>query len=316
MQLIPLSPGTCPEENPTPCVAAIGFFDGVHLGHHFLIDQVKTEAKAKGLRSALITFPIHPRKVMNDEYKPELLTSYDEKLELLEATGIDYCFILEFTPDLSHLTAYEFMRSILKECCNVQTLIIGYDHRFGHNRSEGFEDYCLYGLELGIKVVQARAQTVSDTTVSSSVIRRLLHAGDVARANHCLGYKYFLSGTVVDGYKVGRTIGYPTANLRLADPGKLIPADGVYAVRVLVDGQMYGGMLNIGHRPTINNGPHRSIEVHIFRFNSDIYNQPIRIYFVQRTRSEIKYESIELLIRQLGEDAREAKEILGMDDLY
>lgn len=311
-RIIHIHPDISREENLSPCVAAIGFFDGVHSGHHFLIDSVKNEAAAKGLCSALITFPVHPRKVMNDTYKPELLLSYDEKLKLLEATGVDYCFVLEFTPAISCLTAYEFMRSVLKERCCVQTLIIGYDHRFGRHRSEGFDDYRRYGLELGIDVIQARAQTIGDVTVSSSLIRRLLHAGDVASAAFYLGYEYALSGTVVGGYKVGRTIGYPTANIHLDDCDKLIPANGVYAVRVCVGGEMYAGMLNIGHRPTISNGSHRSIEVHIFQFHSDIYNCPIRISFVQRIRCEIKFESKEQLIRQLSEDARQVEALLGV----
>lgn len=310
MQLIHISPNVNPKEAINPCVAAVGFFDGVHLGHHYLIGQVRKMAAAKGMCSALITFPVHPRQVMNDAYRPELLTSYDEKLKLLETTGIDYCFVLEFTPDLSRLTAYGFMRSVLKNPCNVQTLVVGYDHRFGHNRSETVDDYCRYGLELDIEVVRACAQTMGEAMISSSMIRRLLRAGDVALAASYLNYEYFLNGTVVGGYKVGRTIGFPTANIRLADGDKLIPADGVYAVRVRVGGNDFAGMLNIGHRPTISNGQHRSIEVHILHFHADIYDCPIRISFVQRIRSEIKFENREQLIRQLSEDAGRVEKLL------
>ncbi|NDV82200.1 bifunctional riboflavin kinase/FAD synthetase [Bacteroides sp. 51] len=286
-----------------PSVAAIGFFDGVHLGHYYLIEQVKTEAAKRGFSSSLVTFPVHPRKVMDAEYKPELLTSYDEKVELLETTEIDYCFALDFTSDISHLTAYDFMRSILKERYNVQGLVIGYDHRFGHNRSEGFDDYFRYGKELGIDVIRACARIINKVTISSSVIRRQLHAGDVALAATYLGYEYFLDGTVIDGYKVGRTIGFPTANIHVTDSDKLVPADGVYAVKVTVNNNVYAGMLNIGHRPTINNGGHRSIEVHILHFHSDIYNYPIRISFVQRIRSEMKFTGKEQLVEQLSKDA-------------
>lgn len=286
-----------------PNVAAIGFFDGVHLGHRYLIEQVKEEAAKREMHTALITFPIHPRKVMNAEYKPELLTSFDEKSELLETTGIDYCFSLDFTSEISQLTAYNFMRSILKERYNIKVLVIGHDHRFGHNRSEGFNDYCRYGKELGIEVVQARAYHSNEVTISSSVIRRLLHAGNVSQAASYLGYDYFLDGTVIDGYKVGRTIGFPTANLNVRDEDKLIPADGVYAVKVTVSDTTYVGMLNIGHRPTINNGHHRSIEVHILHFHSNIYNQPIRISFVQHIRPEMKFSGKEQLIEQLYKDA-------------
>lgn len=285
-----------------PSVAAIGFFDGVHLGHRYLIEQVKEVAASKGFSSALVTFPVHPRKMMNAEYKPELLTSYNEKVELLETTGIDYCFALDFTTAISHLTAYDFMR-LLKERYNVHGLVIGYDHRFGHNRSEGFDDYYRYGEELGVEVIRARARIINNATISSSVVRRLLHTGDVTLAATYLGYEYFLDGTVIDGYKVGRTIGFPTANLSVTDPDKLVPADGVYAVRVTVSGTVYAGMLNIGRRPTINNGFNRSIEVHILRFHSDIYDCPIRISFVQHIRSEMKFGNKEQLVEQLSKDA-------------
>lgn len=295
---------------PRPSVAAIGFFDGVHLGHHYLIEQVRAEAAKRGICSSLITFPVHPRKVVHAEYKPELLTSYEEKIKLLETTDVDYCFALDFTSDVSHLTAYEFMRYILKERYNVQGLVIGYDHRFGHNRSEGFEDYCNYGKALGIDIVRAHARVVDRATISSSVIRRLLLAGDTVLAATYLGYDYFLDGTVVDGYKVGRTIGFPTANIQVADPDKLIPADGAYAVWVAVNNQIYAGMLNIGHRPTIGNGFDRSIEVHILHFHSDIYHCPIRIYFVQRIRSEMKFGGKEQLIEQLTKDAAAVNKIL------
>ena len=264
MQIIRNIPGVLPE----PCVATIGFFDGVHMGHRFLIEQVRELAAARGLRSALITFPIHPRKVMNADYRPELLTTSEEKLALLEEMGVDYCFMLDFTREVSHLTAHEFMSDILRDRYRVQTLVIGYDHRFGHNRSEGFEDYCRYGSEMGIEVSRARACVCDDLHISSSVIRKMLHQGEVDRAARCLGYDYFLDGTVVSGYQVGRKIGFPTANLSVDDPDKLVPADGVYAVHVTFDGHTYNGMLNIGTRPTIGNGPERSIEVNILHFHS------------------------------------------------
>jgi riboflavin kinase/FMN adenylyltransferase len=308
MQLIHTLPH--PPHDIKPSIAAIGFFDGVHPGHHYLIEQVREAAAAKGYASALVTFPVHPRKVINAGYKPELLSSYDEKIRLLEATGIDYCFALDFTAGISHLTAYEFMRSILKERYTIRGLVIGHDHRFGHNRSEGFDDYCLYGKDLGIEVVRAHARMVNDVTVSSSVIRRLLHAGDVALAATYLGYEYMLEGTVIEGYKVGRTIGFPTANLCLTDPDKLIPADGVYAVRVTVHDTVYAGMMNIGHRPTMN-GRDRSIEVHILHFHSDIYHCPVRISFVGRIRSEMKFTGKEQLIEQLSKDALVTGKLIG-----
>ena len=301
---------------PEPCVATIGFFDGVHAGHRYLIQQVKEIAAAKGLRSALVTFPVHPRKVMNVEYRPELLTTPEEKISLLADIGVDYCLMLDFTPEISRLTAREFMTQLLKERYQVKYLVIGYDHRFGHNRSEGFEDYVRYGKEIGIEVIRAKAYTSNieignepNIPVSSSLIRKLLHEGEVSLAAHCLKYEYFLDGIVVGGYQVGRKIGFPTANLRVDDPDKLIPADGVYAVWVTF-GKTYMGMLNIGVRPTIDNGPNRTIEVNILHFHSDIYDKFIRLTFVKRTRPELKFSSIDELITQLHKDAEETETIL------
>ena len=301
--------GTSDEEL-KPSVATIGFFDGVHLGHRFLIEQVREAATVRGLASSVITFAIHPRKVIQPGFHPELLTTCDEKTALLADTGIDYCFMLDFTLDLAQLSAKQFME-ILKKYYRIQALVIGYDHRFGHNRSEGFEDYVRYGQEQGIEVILAQAFSNKDITVSSSAIRRLLLEGDVSEAANCLGYHFFLDGTVVEGYHVGHKIGYPTANLRVDDPEKLIPADGVYAVYVFLGERKYKGMLSIGYRPTLNNGTDRSIEVHIFHFNEDIYNQPMRISFVRRTRSELKFDSIDELIEQLRKDAVEVTAILS-----
>ncbi len=296
--------------NIEPCVATIGFFDGVHQGHRFLINQIKAVAKAKGLRSALITFSAHPRKVMQKDYQPQLLSTPKEKAELLATTGVDYCIVLDFTPEIARLTACEFMEDILKKKLNVASLVIGYDHRFGHNRAEGFDDYYQYGTKIGMEVLRAKACIINDVNVSSSVIRLFLQEGEIDMATKCLGYNYYLDGTVVDGYKVGRTIGFPTANLKVEDQDKLVPADGVYAVKVTVAGQEYMGMLDIGHRPTFNNGTNKSIEVNILDFNSDIYEQFIRITFIRRIRSDIKFKKVEDLIAQLHRDEAEVRRIL------
>ena len=252
---------------------------------------------------------------MQADYHPELLTTCDEKVALLAETEVDYCIMLDFTPEIARLSARQFM-AVLKEQYRIQALVIGYDHRFGHNRSEGFDDYVRYGQELGMEVLLARAYSYkkdneAEVTVSSSVIRRLLHEGHVSEAAEYLGYDFFLDGTVVSGYHVGRKIGFPTANLRVGDPDKLLPADGVYAVHVFLDGKKYGGMLSIGYRPTLDNGPDRSIEVHIFHFNADVYNRPMRISFVRHTRPELKFDSIEELISQLHKDEAEIKSILA-----
>ena len=293
-----------------PSVATIGFFDGVHRGHRFLIEQVCKAAAARGLASSVITFPVHPRKVMQPGFHPELLTTCDEKVALLASTGVDYCVMLDFTLDLARLSAKQFMAT-LKQDYQVQALVIGYDHRFGHNRSEGFDDYVRYGRELGMEVILAQAYSTDAMTVSSSAVRRLLLEGNVSEAANCLGYYFFLNGTVVNGYHVGRKIGFPTANLCVNDSEKLIPADGVYAVYVFLGEKKHTGMLSIGYRPTLNNGIDRSIEVHIFNFDADIYNQPMRLSFVRRTRPELKFDSIEELIEQLHKDEAEITAILS-----
>lgn len=293
----------------TPSVATIGFFDGVHLGHRHLINQVKMAASLNGWCSSIITFPVHPRQVIQSDYQPSLLSSPEEKIELLASTGIDNCILLPFTRELSMLTAWEFMQ-LLYDQYQVRMLVIGYDHRFGHNRAETFEDYCRYGRDLGIHIMQATAYTQEQDKVSSSAIRRALLSGDVITAKNYLGYNYFLEGTIVGGYQVGRKIGFPTANLRVDFPNKLIPSIGVYAVRVSVNGQDYKGMLNIGYRPTINNGTDLSIEVHILDFEGDIYNQQVRIEFIGFLRPEIKFDSIDELVLQIQKDKEEAIKVL------
>jgi riboflavin kinase/FMN adenylyltransferase len=300
---------TYPQALP-PTVATIGFFDGVHLGHRYLINQVKIAASQCGWCSSIITFPVHPRQVIQSDYQPQLLSSPEEKIELLSQTGVDNCILLPFTQELSKLTAYEFMQ-LLYDKYKVRMLVIGYDHRFGHNRAETFEDYCRYGRELGIHIMQATAYTQEQDKVSSSAIRRALLSGDVMTAQKYLGYNYFLEGTVVSGYQVGRRIGFPTANLRVNFPNKLITSIGVYAVRVQVAGQQWKGMLIIGYRPTINNGNDLSIEVHILDFQGDIYNQKMRLEFIEFLRPEIKFDSIDELIAQMHKDKEETIKVLG-----
>lgn len=294
-----------------PSVATIGFFDGVHRGHRYLIEQVREVAAARSIASSVITFPIHPRKVMQNDYHPTLLTTCDEKVALLAETGIDYCMMLDFTPELARLSAKQFME-VLKEQYQIQALVVGYDHRFGHNRSEGFEDYVRYGQELGMEVLLAHVYSYNgNSTVSSSIIRQFLQQGKVSEAADYLSYRFFLEGTVVGGYRLGRKIGFPTANLHVDDPDKIIPADGVYAVYVYLNGVRYGGMLSIGYRPTIGNGTDRSVEVNIFHFNSDIYNQPMRVTFVRYMRPEQKFDTIEELVARIHQDEVEVKAVLS-----
>ena len=298
------------EQNILPCVATIGFFDGIHRGHQFLLQQVKTLASYKHLCSAVITFPVHPRKVMQQDYQPQLLTSLEEKCTLLEKQGIDYTILLPFNQEMSKLSAREFML-ILQEKLNVKMLVIGYDHRFGHNREEGFDDYVRYGKEMNMQVIQAQAWTQDEAFVSSSMVRKLIGEGNVSKAALCLGTRYTLQGTVVDGYKVGRKIGFPTANICPLCPEKLLPANGVYAVWVTLNNQRYKGMLNIGQRPTVDNGTDTSIEVHLLNFNEDIYHHTLTLEFVERLREEQRFDSTSQLIEQLKQDAQSVDNLLS-----
>ncbi len=288
------------QEHP-PLIATIGFFDGVHTGHRFLINQVREEAKKRGLPSAVITFPVHPRKVLQKDYQPALLCGYDEKIEKLSATGVDYCVILDFSVEISEFSARRFMKDILKEKLNVNTLLIGYDHRFGHNREEGFEDYKKYGKELDMEVIEA-IELPGGEHVSSSRIRKLLAEGLVRKAARLLSYNYTISGKIVEGFKVGRTIGFPTANIQVWETYKVIPAFGVYAVYVHVDGKRYDGMLYIGKRPTLHNGDNISIEVNLFDFDGDLYNKELTAEFLEFIRPEEKFVDMETLRENIRRD--------------
>lgn len=208
------------KECPDALAATIGFFDGVHLGHRFLIDQLKKVAAERGLPSAVITFRIHPRAVLHADYQPKLLNTWEEKLAQLATTGVDYCLVLDFTLELSRFSAAEFITKILAEAFRVKALLIGYDHRFGHDRAEGFDQYVVYGKALGMDVIQALPYDNGQTKVSSSEVRRLLAEGEVTQAAVLLSYPYSLKGKIVKGHQVGRTIGFPTANLSVEDSRK------------------------------------------------------------------------------------------------
>lgn len=288
-----------------PLVATIGFFDGVHRGHQFLIKQVCDEAKASGMESAVITFDEHPRKVLHQDYQPRLLSTLEEKLILLSRTGIDNAVVLHFDREMAGLSAHDFMEKVLRDRLNVKKLIIGYDNRFGHNRAEGFDDYVRMGHEMGIEVIQSQAFSLDGVNVSSSYIRKLIEKGELELANKCLGYPYAIYGKVVSGYQEGRKLGFPTANLDLSGSGQLVPANGVYGVKVrLQDSMQYRrGMMNIGTRPTFN-GKNLSIEAYIFDFSDDIYGQTLVAAFIHRIRDEHKFDSAEELAEQMRNDAK------------
>lgn len=283
-------------------VATIGFFDGVHLGHRFLIGELKQLADERNLPSAVITFPEHPRAVLHADYQPKLLNSFEEKLEHLASTGVDYCIVLDFTIGLSRLTAQEFITTVLAEQLQVSTLLIGYDHRFGHDRADGFDQYVTYGAACGMDVVKASPYDEGQTAVSSSEIRKLLSMCQVEEAAHLLTYPYQIRGSIVSGYKIGRKLGFPTANIQIDEPFKIIPGIGVYAVWVYLKNKRYKGMLYIGDRPTLNNGSNITLEVNILDFSEDIYNSEITVSFIHFVRGDIKFDSLEELKMQLAND--------------
>lgn len=291
-----------------PLALTIGFFDGVHLGHRYLVSELSELAKKRDFASAVLTFRTHPRQVLHSDYIPSLLTTADEKIALLKDTGVDYVVMTEFTQDLSMLTAQEFMR-LLHDKLNVRCLIIGYDHRFGHNRSEKFEDYVRFGKEIGIEVVQSSPLVIDGINVSSSVVRKTISEGDVAKAAKLLGREYSLAGTVVKGFQVGRTIGFPTANIAY-DDSRMLPKDGVYAARVAVDSHLYDAMLYIGSRPTVNTGK-ISVEAYLFDFSDDIYGKKVNVCFMERIRESIKFNSVEDLKKQLEKDEIKAKQLMA-----
>lgn len=283
-------------------VGTLGFFDGVHIGHRHLIEQVKAEAKRLGLPSAVITFPVHPRKVLQADYQPKLLCGYEEKLEQLATTGVDYCISLPFTTELSKLDAEDFIAKVLHERIHVNTLLIGYDHRFGRNREHGFDQYVEHGEKVGMNVIQASEMRVDDEDVSSSRIRRLLMKGDIETANRLLTYNYTLSGKIVEGYQVGRTIGFPTANVKAWEKYKVVPLLGVYAVLVHFQGKTLQGMLYIGTRPTLQDDSEISVEVNIFDFEGDLYNESLTVEFIDFIRGDEKFENIQQLIESIHKD--------------
>ena len=289
------------------CVATIGFFDGVHRGHQCLVSQVCRLAHERCCPSLVITFDKHPRQVLQSDYIPQLLSTLTEKKALLNASGIDRLEVLPFTVELSRLTALQFMQQVLRDQLQVKTLVMGYDHRFGCGGGE-FADYVEWGRQTGIDVVLAHE--LEDVKVSSSRIRRFLAEGDVRQANTLLGYQYALQGVVVSGHQVGRHIGFPTANLKVQED-KLLPAQGVYAVRVTIEDEVtYGGMLCIGHRPTLNNGDELSVEANLFDFSGDLYGKKVKLMLVDRLRDEQSFPSVQALQQQLEQDAVKAKKVL------
>lgn len=284
-------------------VATIGFFDGVHLGHNYLLEQLKSEAQQRGMQSVVVTFDNHPRLFFDPNCGLKQLTLSDEKVALLKQKGVDEVVILQFDEQLSKLSSREFMQ-LLVEKYGVKVLLMGYDHRFGSDRSTSFDEYVEYGSQLGLEVKRCSGFSASEVMVSSSKVRRALELWDIPLANKLLGYNYFVKGRVVEGQKIGRQIGFPTANLKV-NGLKLIPSDGVYVVDVEVEGVEYRGVLNIGSRPTVS-GDERTIEVHIIGFIGDLYGKEVELKFLKFLRHEQRFSSLDDLREQIRKDFNQA----------
>ncbi|MDR2854257.1 MAG: riboflavin biosynthesis protein RibF [Prevotellaceae bacterium] len=304
MQLIDFYHNTTPLPN---TVATIGFFDGVHCGHRFLFDNFKNIATEKNLKTLVVTFREHPSKVLQLSTEKKLLTTFVEKMELLGKAGIDFCLVIDFSEAIANLSAADFIQ-LLHQQFAVNTLLVGYDNRFGHSRLERFEDYRNIGAQIGVEVLNADAFILGKgLEISSSKIRHLLQNGNVETANQLLGYRYSFDGKVVHGDELGRQIGFPTANLQLVDAEKILPLQGSFAVQVQVDGQARRGMMNIGYKPTVKQGLAKTIEVNIFDFDADIYDQTISVTLLKKLRDEQKFSSLAALKAQLEQDRENAK---------
>jgi len=282
-------------------IVTIGTFDGVHLGHAAILKKLTQNTQNETFESTVLTFFPHPRMVLQGKSDLKLLNTINEKIELLEKIGIDNLIIHPFDEKFAELNAEAFVSTILVDHLLVQKIIIGYDHRFGKNRTANIDDLISFGAQYGFEVEQISAQEIDEISISSTKIRTALEEGDIQLANEYLGYSYFLSGTVVKGKQLGRTIGFPTANISLEEDYKLVPQNGVYVVQAEIDCKTIYGMMNIGFNPTVQ-GKQKTIEVHFFDFEADIYNRKIQVAILQRIRSEKKFKSIELLTKQLDED--------------
>jgi riboflavin kinase/FMN adenylyltransferase len=292
-------------------VATIGCFDGVHLGHQLLLRTMLREAKSRGLVSMVITFDRQPREVFDPDFCPQLLSTPQEKEYLLSQMSVDILVVLPFTRELASRSAREFMQQVLCKQLSVSVLVAGYDNRFGRDRREGFEDYVRYGRELGIDVIQGEMERLpgDERAVSSSVIRQLLEEGCVEQMPSCLTRLYSLTGKIVAGEHIGHELGFPTANLEIDHPHKLIPAPGAYAVWAEIGGEQMPAMMNIGMRPTFD-GTRQTLEVHILKQIGDVYGQMLTVTFVARLRSEQRFGTREELVAQLQQDREHTLRIL------
>lgn len=292
-------------------ILTLGTFDGVHIGHKKILERITQNTENGKYESLVLTFFPHPRMVLQEKSEIKLLNTISEKTELLEATGIENLIVHPFNESFSRLTAEEFVHTILVDKFQIQKIIIGHDHRFGRNRTANIDDLIAFGKEYDFEVEQISAEEIQDVSVSSTKIRNALKEGNMALANEYLGYNYFLNGTVVKGKQLGRTIGFPTANIYIEEDYKLIPKIGVYVVQAVVNEEIVYGMMNIGFNPTVN-GDKQTIEVHLFNFNKDIYDQNIKVSLLHYIREEQKFGSVDALKAQLHQDQIEALAFINL----
>ncbi len=292
-------------------VVTSGTFDGVHLGHQKILQRLKEVAAKTAGETVVITFDPHPRSVVSHERQPvQILSTLDEKINLLQANGIDHLLIIPFTRKFSESTSAEFIQTVLVDTIGTKTLVIGYDHRFGRNREGSFEYLKEHASNFGFVVEEISRHDIDNIGISSSKIRKALIDGEVQIARHFLGKNYTLGGLVVKGKQLGRTIGFPTANIQVRELSKLVPQDGVYAVKVLYKDRSLKGMLNIGNRPTVD-GTYKTIEVHILDFNEEIYGEFLEIELIERIRPEIKFSGLEALKQQIQLDKVQILQVLA-----
>ena len=294
---------------PENVVLTCGTFDGIHKGHMKLLERITSLAKQIGGQSVLLTFWPHPRIVLDPDFHLQLLSSFEEKTSFIRKAGIDHMISVPFSREFSNLSPETYIKDIIVDKLGTKIIVIGYDHRFGKNRSGGLSDLIKYSNTMGFKVEEISRQEIDDIVVSSTMIRKHLSLGEIHIGNEYLGHDFELSGIVVRGQQKGREIGFPTANIKVSSEHKLIPSDGSYAVRVKLNGSTLSGMINIGFRPTLN-GKQRSIEVNIFDFDQDIYGNQITVYFVKLIRKEIKFDNLDALKQQLVKDKQTALELL------
>lgn len=290
-------------------VVTIGTFDGVHRGHQQILEQLKREAARIGGETVIITFHPHPRKVVATNQPIYLINTIEEKIELLGKMGIDHLVVVPFTAEFSQQTPEDYIEKFLVRKFHPHIIIIGYDHRFGQGRKGDYKLLEALSPKYGYHLVEISAQVINENTVSSTLIRDAVLKGDITAANALLGYDFFFDGLVIDGKKLGRALGYPTANLQIEKEEKLVPGNGIYVVQVGLEGKMYGGMMSIGVRPTIG-VTGRTIEVNIFEFDEEIYGQRLRVYVKKYLREEMKFNNLEELKEQLAVDKRDSEAFL------